>query len=162
MNKNRLWIFLILLALAAAPLGAFAAEDEMPETMFTNAKEALSLMSYGEYEKALEIIAFSSNEPTVEDFKFFADASFTMLEGGVQKDVAVACLTDEYGWLLAVPLWEPDAMDIDTFVLHSSDGLTFDNYTSTQWSFISDLLTKSTKVIWHEAYEPGEKYILPD
>lgn len=145
------------------PTNALATSEyngTLPEELFTSAKEALRLMSYGQYGSALEALGFSAD--SAEDFKLFADANFTSLAEGVQTDVAVACLTDEYGWLLAIPLWEPDATDVDTFVLHTSDEVSFDRYTSSTWGFIEQLLTQSTDTIWYNSYESEPKLVVPD
>ncbi len=158
--KVRCILFALVLAICLG--GAAQAEGEvytgsLPEEMFLNAKQALGLMSFGEYDEALEVLGMTATN--VEDFKFFAEASFSSLSDGVQLEVSVACLTDEYGWILAIPLWEPDAMDVETFLLHSSDGLTFDGYTSATWEFVDQLLVQSYDTIWYYRYEPGDKYV---
>ena len=158
---------MICLALILMCIGAPALADTgsgysgtLPEEMFLDAKQALSLMSYGEYGAALETLGLDSSQ--ADEFKFFSEASFTSLSDGVQLEVSVACLTDEYGWILAIPLWEPDFIDVETFLLHSSDGLTFDGYTSATWGFIRDLLPYSRDTIWYHSYEPGQKFIAAD
>lgn len=151
-------LLLCISATALADTGGYS--GSLPEEMFDAAKYCLCYMSYGMYQDALTLLGFSS--PTAEEFKLFAEASFPTLSDGVQTDVAVACLTDEYGWIIAIPLWKPDAMDVDTFLLHSSDGATFDGYTSATWEFVSTLLTQSKETIWHDRYEPSSKFVVAD
>ena len=155
---------MLALALILACIGATAYADQysgtLPEEMFLNAKQALSLMSYGEYADALDTLGLDSSQ--ADEFKFFADASFTGLSDGVQLEVSVAFLTDEYGWILAIPLWEPDFADVETFLLHSSDGATFDGYTAATWGFVCDLLPYSCDTIWYHSYDPGRKFIAAD
>lgn len=156
-----LCIALVILCIgsaAVAETGNYS--GSLPEEMFLDAKQALSLMSYGEYEQALETLGLSATP--VEEFSFFAEASFSYLSDGVQLEVAVACLTEEYGWILAIPLWEPDAIDVETFLLHSSDGLTFDGYTSATWEFVDQLLLLSKDTIWYNSYEPACSYVVAD
>ena len=164
MNKKRLLACALLVALALLPAVSLADgySGSLPEDLFTRAKEALSLMSYGEYKSAVETLSLNGANPTANDLRFFAEASFTTLGDGVQKDVAVACLTDDYGWLIAVPLCAPDAADVETFVLHSSDGQTLDGYTAASWSFIDGLLSRSSEVIWWQKYVPGKKVVVAD
>ncbi|MBQ3222081.1 MAG: hypothetical protein IJB41_00565 [Clostridia bacterium] len=161
--KLRCMICMVLaLMLACAP--AFAEKSDysgtLPEEMFLDAKQALSLMSYGEYAAALETIGLDAKQ--ADEFKFFAEASFSSLSDGVQLKVAVAFLTEEYGWIMAIPLWEPDAIDVETFLLHSSDGSTFDGYTSATWEFVDQLLPLSIDTIWYDRYEPGSKFVVAD
>jgi len=162
MKKCRLLCLVLALMLACAPAMAQKSDysGTLPEEMFLNAKQALSLMSYGEYKEALEVLGM--NTALADDFKFFAEASFATLSEGVQQQVSVAFLTEEYGWIIAVPLWEPDAIDVDTFLLHSSDGLTFDGYTSATWEFVDQLLPMSYDTIWYDRYEPGSKFVVAD
>ena len=160
MKLRRMIALVLVLLCISAPALAEEYSGTLPEEMFLNAKQALSLMSYGEYKQALETIGLDSSQAS--EFKFFCDASFTGLSDGVQLEVSVACLTDEYGWILAIPLWEPDFADVETFLLHSSDGLTFDGYTSATWGFISDLLPHSRDTIWYHSYDPGQKFIAAD
>ncbi|MDO4739704.1 MAG: hypothetical protein Q4A66_03475 [Eubacteriales bacterium] len=162
MKLRRILCLMLLACLltAAAHAGSDEYRGTLPEEMFLNAKQALSLMSYGEYEAALETLGLDPAQ--AGDFRFFAEASFTSLFDGVQLEVAVACLTDDYGWILAIPLWEPDAIDVETFLLHSSDGQTFDGYTSATWEFVDELLPKSKDTIWYDRYEPGDKFVVAD
>jgi len=164
MSKRSLLACALVLALALLPAVSLADgyAGSLPEELFTRAKEALSLMSYGEYQEAVEMLALSGANPSAKDLRFFAEASFSTLDEGVQKDVAVACLTEEYGWLIAVPLCAPDAADVETFVCHSSDALALDGYTAASWSFVSDLLGRSDEVIWWQKYEPGKKTVIVD
>ena len=159
------WIALILccaLMAMCAPAMASSYNGDLPEQMFKNAMDALVLMSYGEYQEAIDILDFSENEPSADDFRLFAEAGLTMLTSGVQTEVAVACYTDDYGWILGVPLWKPDSMDIETFVLRSSDGATFDGYTSATWQFMDSLARKSSNVAVYRTAEQKQKIVVTD
>lgn len=162
MKLRRMLTLALILCVISVPAMAEKSDysGTLPEEMFLNAKQALSLMSYGEYESALSWLGLNTSQ--ADEFKFFCDASFTSLSDGVQLEVAVACLTEEYGWIMAIPLWEPDAIDVETFLLHSSDGLTFDGYTSATWEFVDQLLPLSMDTIWYDRYEPGSKFVVAD
>ena len=164
MKRDRLIACAVVLCLALLPVVSLADgySGSLPEDLFTRAKEALSLMSYGEYQSAVDTLALKGASATADDLRFFAEFSFSTLHDGVQKTVAVACLSDDYGWLIAVPLCAPDAADVETFVVHSGDGQTLDGYTAASWSFIDDLLGRSREVIWWQKYTPGKKVVVAD
>lgn len=162
MKKKALIGMLIMVLVCINASGAYAGSGEyngsLPEEMFIQAKSALALMSYGSYEDALELLGIGG--VSAKDFKFFAETSFSTLSGEVQQDVAVACKGSGTEWIIAVPLLEPSAMDVEAFLLHSSDGETFDGYTAATWGAVDDIVADANEVIWCYRYEPDGKYVI--
>lgn len=151
----------ILLSLAlACPALASGYEGALPEDMFVSALTALDFMSGGDYQTALDILGL--DDVKAKEFRFFAESGLPSIYGGVQDDFALGIHTEDYGWLIAVPLWNPNSLDVETFLLHSSDGETFDGYSAAAWSFVEELLQDDPETIVYRTEEGGGKYIIPD
>ncbi len=155
------WTALLLSAalLAATPL--LVSAKTLDEALFDNAKEALTLISYGEYQKALDKLDFV-NPPSEADFEDFVcfelDAALTQ---AVQTDVAVAYHKGKKLYL-AIPVEEPSSRDVETLVLSSSDGAQFDGYKSDTWGDVTKLVKDDAAAVWNEPYDPGTLVIVPD
>ena len=156
---KRLLAAALALALLLLPMAALAAPSDK---MFLSAKQALNLISYGEYQKAIDKLKVSSGEPTAEDFEqFIADNLDSVFYGSVQNTVAVAYKKGS-GWKLAVPVEEPDSGAVQALVLKSKNGKSFDGYTAMTWSDVRMEVDESGSVTWNEAYEPGTLVIVAD
>jgi len=145
--------------LAMAPLVASA--KALDSKLFDQAKEALTLISYGEYQKALNKLNFK-NPPDVADFEDFVcfelDSALTQ---AVQTDVAVSFQKGKKVYL-AIPVEEPSSRDVETLVLSSSDGKQFDGYASDTWENVMKLVRQDKAAVWNEAYDPGTLVVVPD
>jgi hypothetical protein len=146
--------------LAAAPL--IASAGALNEQLFDDAKEALTLISYGEYQKALGKLNFSGEPPTAAEFEDFVcfdlDAALTQ---AVQTDVAVCFRRNKKFWL-AIPVEEPTRRDVETLLLSSSDGERFDGYRAARWDDVNKWVGQDAKAVWNEPYDPGTLVVVPD
>lgn len=155
------WMAAVLAAILAfmLPIVALA---ELEKTLFDDAKQAVSLLSYGEYQKAIDKLDFSDNQPDSEEFARFVDENLdSVLYGDVQCSVAVGYRKGS-AWRLAVPVEEPEDGSVQVLVLRSKDGQSFDAYTATSWRDVMAEVDESETVIWNEAYEPDDQVFLTD
>lgn len=150
--------------LCAALLAAFpiiASAKNLDEALFKDGKEALTLISYGEYQKALDKLNFTEPpaESDFEDFVCFElDSVLTQM---VQTDVAV-CYHKGKKLYLAIPVEEPVSRDVETLVLSSSDGKQFDGYKSASWGDVMKLVKQDDAAQWNLPYDPGTLVVVPD
>ena len=155
---RRMISWLLVAALLMAPVAALASLDS---GLIDDAKQALTLMSYGEYKKALKKLNLkkASSAQALSDF---VDSSLSDIYAvAVQTDVAVAYKTDGV-WRVAVPVEAPSYDTVQTLVVRAKDGKRFDAYKAMAWYEVMDQVDAAEEVIWQEAYEQGELYLLPD
>lgn len=151
--------FLCAALLAALPVSASA--KDLNEVLFEDAKEALTMISYGEYQKALDKLNFTEppTEAEFEDFVCFELDS--VLTQTVQTDVAV-CYHRSKKFYLAIPVEEPVSRDVEALVLSSADGEQFDGYKAATWGDVMKLVKQDDAAMWNEAYDPGTPVVVPD
>ena len=129
--------------------------------LFDQAKDALTLISYGEYQKALDKLNFK-NPPDAADFEDFVCFELdSVLTQAVQTDVAVSFQKGKKVYL-AIPVEEPSSRDVETMVLSSSDGKQFDGYASDTWEDVMKQVRRDKAAVWDEAYDPGTLVVVPD
>lgn len=157
----RKWICVLLMAaLIAMPISALA--KELDKKLFANAKEAVNLISYGEYKKALKKLGLSTEKESVQKLEALAEDSLSSaFYGDVQTDVAVSYKTGK-GYKLAVPIESPDMGNVEALVLLSKDGQSFNNYSAMLWNDVLDEVSGSDSVTWNEAYEKNRPVIVAD
>lgn len=152
-------IALILLLLLVPTL---AAAKELNTKLFSAAKQALSLISYGETKKALKALGLSTSDEAVDAMRQFLKENLDTLAGSsVQTDVAV-CYRFDKGYRLAIPLESPDFPDVQALVLKSKDGQSFSGYTAMEWSDVKAEVAESELVKWDEAYKPNKPMLVAD
>lgn len=153
----------LLLTLAMLMPLAFARADapKISNNMFSYAKEALSLLSYGEYEKVSELLPFSGSAPDASEWKRFAGNFETINSGTVQRDISVAYWTGDM-WILAVPVSEPSRGSVETLVLSSDDGTAFSGYKYAEWKSVKSQYEKAEYVVWNKEYTPSEPIVIAD
>ena len=105
--KRLISVLSVLLSLIMLFTAAFAENAVMPaESAYKSAKEAVSLISYGEYGMALKKLKME-NLFSEKQLKSFIDTNCKEIYmGSVQTDVSVAWLENGV-WLLAVPFEAP-------------------------------------------------------
>lgn len=157
----RKWICLLLVvALLGVPTLAFA--KGINTKLFSAAKQALTLLSYGETKSALKKLGLSSDADAVERLDTFVEENLAdLMYVSVQTDVAV-CYKVEKGYKFAVPLEAPEDRDVQTFVLKSKDGQSFGGYTAMTWGDVQRELADSDSIIWKDAYDPSASVIIAD
>jgi hypothetical protein len=159
--EARRWTAFLLCAVLLAAAPVIASAKDLNEALFEDAKESLTLISYGEYQKALDKLDFTQppTEAEFEDFVCFELDS--VLTQTVQTDVAV-CYHKSKKLYLAIPVEEPVSRDVETLVLSSSDGERFDGYKSASWGDVLKLVKQDDAATWNEPYDPGTLVVVPD
>lgn len=146
-------LLLALALLVSCVLSASA--QELSDTMFENAKEAVSLISYGEFGKAIKKLNSSAFSMDESDLKSYIKANCrSIFDRSVQRDVAVAWY-DGSVWALAVPFEAPDDDAVGALVFYSSDGAAFDDMAYMNWGDVVSAYTSGSDVHWNVAYEAG-------
>ncbi len=151
--------FLCLL-LAGFLIGTTAlAVPQLSENLLNCAKQALSYLSSGEYERLVTLLPFSDVSPSASEWERFAE-NFSTLDD-VQTDCAVAYWDGSF-WKLAVPLQAPESGSVETMVLGSEDGSTFIGYRYATWSQIEKEYTSSDYGLWSKEVVDGAPLIVAD
>ena len=155
---------IVSLALLAALLLSAALAEGVPSIsgeLFSAAKEALSLLSYGEYARVSEALPFSGGAPSAEEWRQFAGSFSTLDSGTVQRDVSVAYWQGSC-WYLAVPVTEPKRDSVEALVLRSDDGASFSGYKYATLGDVKAGYQASDYVTWNEEYVAGTPVIIAD
>ncbi len=147
----------LLLSACAFAEGVPSISDEL----FSAAKEALSLLSYGEYARVSEVLPFSGGAPSAEEWQQFAGSFSTLDSGTVQREVSVAYWQGSC-WYLAVPVTEPNRDGVEALVLRSDDGAAFSGYKYATWGDVKSGYQASDYVTWNEEYVAGTPVIIAD
>lgn len=156
MKKVVVILLLILVCLNAV---AQAEIPQISETLFSDAKQALSCMAKGEYEQILSLLPFSAVSPSASEWQSFAESNFSTLTGGVQSEYAVAYWTGTV-WKLAVPVTEPNDGSVETLVLTTADGATFSGYRYAIWSEVFVEYQAASYVVWNKEYIPAQLFVV--
>ena len=153
MKNFRLVIAVMLAVCLLAPYALADASTPPPDTAYKNAKEAVSLISYGEYEMAINKLGLTGY--TKKSLKEFIDTNCKEIyRGSVQTEVSVAWY-EEDAWFLAVPFEAPDDEAVGALVFSLTDGKTFDGIAFARWGDVEDAYTSVTDVYWNVAYDPN-------
>lgn len=144
-----------LLLCSAAALAAPSLSDKL----FDKAKNAVSLISYGEYEKAVDTLGLDMSASELEEF--VSNDLSDIFYVSVQKDVSVGYYTGKR-WIVAVPIEEPYDDGVLALALSSSDGKGFDAYRAMSWGDVMSGVSQSDDVTWNVAYDQGSPFIVPD
>lgn len=139
--------------LAFLCLGA-RAESVPAETAFQCAKEALSLISYGEFDRAIARLGMEGTLSGAELKKFINANCPEIYAGSVQTEVSVAWY-DQNRWLIAVPFEAPDDNGVGALVFSLADGIRFDAVCFARWGKVAEAYSASDSAIWNVAYTPG-------
>lgn len=152
-------LVIALVCALLAPVGALAAS--FSETLFDNAKQALTLLSYGEYKKALKKLDMGNGHKASELSDFVENDLPDLPYADVQTDVAVA-YHYKNAWRLAIPIETPSYDAVETFLLRSKDGKKFDAYKAVTWYDVLLDIEEADTVIWRDEYAPGDLFIIAD
>ena len=139
--------------LATLALGA-RAESVPSETAFQCAKEALSLISYGEFDRAIARLGMEGTLSGAELKRFIAANCPEIYAGSVQTEVSVAWY-DQNRWLLAVPFEAPDDDGVGALVYSLMDGVHFDAVCFARWGRVAEAYSAAGGAVWNVAYTPG-------
>lgn len=153
-----------VLLFAALILCACAGAESVPDisdSLFSAAKEALTLLSYGEYESVCDVLPFADVAPSAEEWASFAGNFSTLDSGTVQREISVAYWQNS-SWSLAVPVSEPNKDSVETLILRSDDGQTFSGYKYATWGEARSGYESSDYVVWNEEYVAGTPVVIAD
>lgn len=153
-----------VLLFAALILCACAGAESVPDisdSLFSAAKQALSLLSYGEYESVCDVLPFADVAPSAEEWANFAGNFSTLDSGTVQREISVAYWQNS-SWSLAVPVSEPNKDSVETLILRSDDGQTFFGYKYATWGEARSGYESSDYVVWNEEYVAGTPVVIAD
>lgn len=144
--KKRMWVVALMLALLAVTPALAAAQ--LSGSLFSAAKQALSCLAAGDYERVSSLLPYSGEAPDAEEWARFA-RNFSQLSN-VQRDYAVAYWSG--GWRVVVPVRPPANGGVEALMLLSDDGRTFSGYKYVTWSKVAREYAASEKVIWDQEY----------
>ncbi|MDO4547339.1 MAG: hypothetical protein Q4D04_04510 [Clostridia bacterium] len=155
--RKILIILTVILTLATTTVYA-----QLDSQLISDAKQALTLMSYGEYKKAIRTLNFSSNEPTASELSQFVDENMPqILDLDVQSTVAVAYY-DGTRWLICIPVEQPSYDSVTAFVLRSRNGTGINGIGTMLWYEVLDGVAQAEQVIWQDEYHQGDIYFVAD
>lgn len=148
--KKRICLLIALLML----VWAATAENALPDLTYTNAKEAVSLISYGEYDMALSRLGMDNLMKASALKKFIGNNCPEIYRGSVQTEISVAW-SDGEGWLLAVPFEAPDDGAVGALVFTLRDSTHFEAIRFARWEEVVEEYSAAARVEWNVAYTPG-------
>lgn len=158
--KRILCIVLVLMVMSAA-VSAMADVPQISSGLFANAKQALVYLASGEYERLVTLLPFSDVSPSASEWQSFAEGNFSTLADGVQTDYAVAYWTGSV-WKLAVPVSVPSDGSVETLVLSSADGTSFNGYRYADWSQVKSEYETAPYVTWDREYIDANPVVTTD
>ena len=138
---------------------ALAGAPSLSDSLFSSAKQAVSYLASGEYERLVSILPFSDTPPSASEWERFAD-SFSDFSD-LQSDYAVAFWMGSY-WVVAVPLQVPDNGSVEVLALSSEDGETFNGYRCATWSQVEKAYGNIKRVLWNREYVGGSATVVAD
>jgi len=150
--KKRLICILMLAAMLFASVAQAKQVPALSEDLYTRAKLAVGYLASGAYDKVVTTLPFSDVSPSANEWKNFAERSFTTLSGALpQKIYAVSYWTGN-AWKIAVPVFDPVRDDIETLELTSEDGLSFNGYNFASWGQVVAAYQASPYVAWNQEF----------
>lgn len=142
----------LLIATLILCFAAQAEVQQLNEKMFKYAKNTLSCLASGAYDKIVTSAPFSGLSPSADEWRSFAEGSFDGLSGSSpQKKYAVAYWTGRC-WEIAVPVSEPSSDSVEALVLSSEDGRSFTGYACATWGEVCEDYHRADYVQWNEEY----------
>ena len=154
----------ISLLLAMLLLCGIALAESVPslsDSLYAQAKEALSRLSYGEYSQISGQLSYAGAAPSAEDWESLACSFSTLDNGTVQREVSVAYWSGG-AWRVAVPVSEPKSEQAEALVLVSEDGQRFCGYSYARWGDVQSACEASDHVAWNKEYVAGALVIESD
>lgn len=158
--KKILACMLAAVILSVCASSALAEVPSLSDGLFKDAKHAISCLASGDYDDAVTSLPFSDVSPSAEEWRSFAEGSFSSLSGASpQTKYAVGYWTGRI-WKIAVPVSEPSSGSVETLVLASEDGSTFTGYGCARWSDVSSEYASSKYVVWNDEYNASTSAVV--
>lgn len=131
---------------------------ELNEQLFADAKQALVYFEAADYESAAALLGFAD---AAELEKFITGNYTTFGADAVQTTVSVAWWTGS-AWMIAVPLYEPEAPEVEALVLltNNTDCSTFCGYTYARWGDVEAVIAECDYVTWNEEYISEDSMVI--
>lgn len=149
--KRIIGIILILLLSFAS---AFAEKPVVPDETFQRAKEAVILISYGDFGEAIQRLGMTE-VLSKNTLKSMIDKKCRgIYADSVQTEISVAW-NDGKNWRIAVPFEAPDDRAVGALVFTLSDVAQFINIEFSRWGEVNDAYAVSTDILWNVEYIPN-------
>lgn len=132
---------------------AVSAMAEPPESAYRQAKEAVRLISYGEYEMALNRLGMQEQMQAAALKRYIDQNCGEIHRGSVQTDVSVAWF-DGSVWQLAVPFEAPEDDAVGALVFTLS-GNAFSGIDFMRWGDVEASYDAADEVYWNLPYTPS-------
>lgn len=158
---KRILCIVLALTVMSIAIPAMADVPQISNNLFSNAKQALVYLASGEYERLVTLLPFSDVSPSASEWQNFAEGNFSTLADGVQTDYAVAYWTGSI-WKLAVPVSVPNDGSVETLVLSSADGASFNGYRYADWSQVKSEYEAAPYVTWDQEYVETDPVVTAD
>lgn len=143
----------ILIAAMLLCIGFASADAPAPSNaLFGYITNAMNLLSSGAYDRVVASVPFSDVAPSADEWKNFAEGSFTTLVGSVPQNEYIVAYWSGSVWKVAMPVFEPASDDVEVLVLSSEDGETFIGYGRSLWGNIRREYESSMYVKWSREY----------
>ena len=159
MKRKTAWVLAVCIALGLLYAAGAGASPELNEKLFSKAKQAVSLMSYGEYDEAIQKLNLDVNADELE--RFVCEELSDVFSATIQQEVGVA-YWDGSLWTIAIPIKEPTDGTVQTFYITSEDGQSPSGYGAKSWSDVEDALLECEEIVWKNEYNPGVPVLVPD
>ena len=148
--KKIIGIVLILLMTFAC---AAAEKPAVPDETFLRAKEAVILISYGDYDAAIQRLGMA-DAITKNALKSMIDKKCKEIYAeSVQTELSVAW-NDGKNWRIAVPFEAPDDRAVGSLVFTLSDVTQFTNIEFSRWGEVNDAYAVAADILWNVEYIP--------
>jgi len=152
--KRCLTFLSVLLVLLLASASAAEAVQIPQEIAYKSAKEAVSLISYGEYGMAIKKLKLENAFDEKQLKKFIDTNCKEIYMGSVQTEVSVAWLENGV-WLLAVPFEAPEDDAVGALVFEiAPDGASFTRLSFMRWGEVKEGYGISDELYWNVEYTP--------
>lgn len=143
---------LLLLTMLLA-LSAFSEAGKVPEEdAFKNAKESVSLISYGEYMMAIKKLGLEARYDESALKKFIDTECREIYMGSVQTEISVAW-PEEKLWKIAVPFEAPEDEAVGALVFVMENGK-FTEILFMRWMDVVTAYEMAEEAVWNVAYTP--------
>ena len=153
--KKRFVAMFLLLAVLAVP--AAMAAPAFDESLFSRAKDAVILISYGEYSGAVEKIASADVFDAAELESYVDGKARSIYNDTIQKTYSVAWY-DGAKWIVAVPFTTPNDDAVGCFAFAAEDGVNVTAYRYMTWGSVVQGYANADEVLWQDEYT-GETVI---
>lgn len=142
---------IIIAALLLCTSLAYAAPAPS-DALFTYISDAMNLLAAGAYDRVVATLPFSDAAPSADEWKNFAEGSFSTLTGAMPQSEYIVLYWYGNVWKVAMPIYEPASDTVETLVLSSEDGVSFNGYGCALWGSVRNEYESSSHVKWSKEY----------